>query len=256
MKNPSTVQAAANKIGAELAAIGPKVDLGPGRRYSYGPVVKSMIGAHETGVKVGFKIRNTCTEDIIIEMRPDNHIVKTAGGVFSDASVDAEFGDGDIFIEDASTNKKVTVTQVGSGNGIPQFLRYINLNNIQMTAWDMKSRFIADGEAATGNYDNVIKALHVSPFEKTKESVFTLSDLQGQMTFNQQAARANFLKEKFNALLSPEHSIVFQVNAGTELVITAYIGAQDSAAQRFYRDLNMANDSLMALRASEFSAQK
>jgi hypothetical protein len=107
---------------------------------------------------------------------------------------------------------------------------------------------VSDGSADNGNFDNSIESRWVSPFQKMVEDSYTLRDTQHSLMQSTEFTEANFVKSAFQCVLSYEHFLLIQVNAGTELTITVQVGAQDSSAQRFIRNIRKADNLLRPYR--------
>ena len=235
---------------ARLAANAPILGI-LDRNYSFGPknAGKNFVDEHAKALQVSWKIRNNTADDVIVLLSTlfsDTDVNTTQFATVSEVltltASDAVFKTGTIVNGDADAD--VTVSSTKSGRVIEHLLRYAGQSPLRFTKWSMKSRTVA-GEKESSNYDNTIKSFWVSPFDVPVIEELELRPLQkGDMNFNPDMLDVNFIANNFHAILSREHLLQVQVNAGTELSISAFIGAQDSAPQRFFRDIKKADDVL------------
>lgn len=246
-------------VAAHLAQF-PEI-VGLDRKYSFGTQGKTFVEEQYSNIKPGFKIQNDTNRDIIVLMIPDNFVlgdVKTdAAAILARTGADAILANGVILMADAvglpgmpGKTGKVTVSSTDKKYRIDDFLRYVGRNSTQFVKWSLKSRKLSSGIADNSNYENSIESQWWNIFDKVQEDSLTLRDLQNSKMTAPEFAEINFLTTSFNALLSFEHCLKFQVNADTELVITSVVGAQDSAAQRFFRDTKKANQLLLPYRSN------
>lgn len=241
---------AQNQVAARLAANAPVLGI-LDRNYSFGPknAGKNFVEEHAKALQVSWKIRNNTKDDVVICFSPffaNTEAKVTQFGAVSEiltlTGSTAMFATGTIIDGDAGAD--VTVASTKSGRVIEHLLRYAGQSPLRFTKWSMKSRTIA-GEKESSNYDNTIKSFWVTPFDVPVIDELELRPLQkGDMNFNPDMLDVNFIANNFHAILSREHFLQIQVNAGTELSISAFIGAQDSAPQRFFRDIKKADDVL------------
>ena len=239
-----------NQVAARLAANAPILGI-LDRNYSFGPknAGKNFVEEHAKALQVSWKIKNNTANDVVVVLSPffaDTEAKITQFGTVSEiltlTGSDAVFKTG--IIVNGTDDADVTVASTKSGRVIEHLLRYAGQSPLRFTKWSMKSRTVA-GEKESSNYDNTIKSFWVSPFDVPVIDELELRPLQkGDMNFNPDMLDVNFIANNFHAILSREHFIQIQVNAGTELSISAFIGAQDSAPQRFFRDVKKADDVL------------
>lgn len=216
------------------------------REYSYGVNGKSMLSAAATNIKLTWKLKNTLDTDVRIAFVTPN--LRGAKPASDFRSSDAFFISGDQLIDGGDPTKKLTITSLIPDRDIEQFMQFAAFAPTQITQMRLKSRNSASGQADASNYDNVIPVYWTSPFDLDREEIFNLRDVQDSHTESPEFAEAEFLKWNFNLQISMEHYCIIQVNAGTELTITAHIGAHDSRPQRFHREIKKANEALQDFR--------
>ncbi|MBI2258166.1 MAG: hypothetical protein HYU67_04615 [Flavobacteriia bacterium] len=128
---------------------------------------------------------------------------------------------------------------------INQLIRFAGNSPMRITEMKLKSKVIATGEKDSSNYDNVFETIFFSPFEDPIRRELPLRVLQeGASNFNPDMLDIDFQKLAFPVIFSNEHAFVFQVNAGTSLTMTLAFGAHDSRAQKHWRDVKQADDTL------------
>lgn len=150
--------------------------------------------------------------------------------------------DGDIWIDDDDSAKKLSAASKSSGFFIDRFLRYIGMCPTRIVRARLKSVTLA-GVADTGNFDNRITSMFFSPFSAPKEDFLSLAPLiQTGINFNANMLDVDFIDQAFPLILSNEHFTIIQVNAGTVFTMNLFVGAQDSPAQRHWRFMRRADD--------------
>lgn len=216
------------------------------RHYSFGKKMKNFIGEEVTGVHLGWLIENTSDDDISIAIAVGGAPTQfeNADAIKAALGVQAIFANGKIY--DASGGKEVNVSSTIAGRKINEFLRYAGFSAVRFTKWQLAS-FTTAGAPETTNFQGHIKSVWVSPFDSPVENLLSLRSLQNQYVTSGQYGEVDFLRQNFQAILSQEHFLVITVRKGTALNITAHIGAQDSKAQRFYRDVKKADETMRAL---------
>lgn len=225
---------------AEMLAKDPAIDAVK-REFSYGKDGKSMVAAGRTGLSLTWSMKNTLDTDKVIAIAAQEVISLVEA---AKVSADAFLKTGDQLVDGVDPTKKIAIKSLSTGRVIEDFTRFCN-GAVQLTKFKMKSRDVASGDADTSNYDNDITSVFVSPFYPNEEKVYNLRELQDSSTFSKEFAEADFLKANFPAIISKENVLLVRVSAGTELVITAYIGAQDSRAQYFYRQTRKAHAKML-----------
>lgn len=241
----------ANSIARELVVNNSKeLDITT-KEFSYGESADTMIEASETGIKLGWRVKNNTPNTQILYIAASSvlgQVIENGGntivpGVTAQSNV--VFATGNQLVNGAEYFK---IEEIDSDRKIKDFRGFSANSPVQITGLHLKSRKISNGAADDSNYEYPIVAYHVSPFYETKKNEFQLRLLQDSNMNSPQFAVADFLAKKFQALVSQEHVIAIQVNADTELAITASIGAMDSRPQRFWRATRDANKVLAPFR--------
>lgn len=234
-------------VAKELAIKNPKeLDLVT-KEFSYGKDADNMIGASETGIKLGFKVTNDTDAAKVLYLAPSEVLGQTIdvggqtvlpGGITTSGVV---FATGDQAVAGAD---KFAITELDADRKIADLRGLAKGSAVQIVGMHFKSRVI-EAHVATGpddsNYENPINAFWVSPFYETDKKTFQLRLLQDSRMNSPQFAYANFLEKNFQALISNEHIIAITVNPRTELTMTVAVGAYDSRPQRFWRATRDAN---------------
>lgn len=236
-----------------LAAHGPKLDLGKSLSYGVQNSANNLIDERAKADKLSWEIKNATAEAhyIVLSSLYDNArnttmfstvaemLAAVVPGVAA-ANVWA-FKNGDIA---GALEAKLTISSKTPGRSINHFLNYVNSAPTRITKMRLKSVTVA-GAADLGNLDNEIKTMFFSPLAQPVEKQLTLSPLvRTNNNFSPNIIDIDFIDEAFPVVLSNEHFVVLQVNAGTILNLTAYVGAQDSPAQRHWRTIKNADDIL------------
>lgn len=221
---------------------------------------KSFIDEVSKSVEFGLTIRNETSQNVFIAIVSglgtfSNHAQSFNPGGFMAADdllrrvgADCVLADGTIFEKEkapaSGTYDAVTVTTKNAKRKINELTKYAAKNPFRFTKFVLTSSK-NDGTPESSNFNNRIKSIWLSPIVDTVEQEFSLRSIVRDK-FQAQMLEVDFQKDAPNlqAIVSDEHAMVIQVNAGTTLSIGAYIGAQLSNAQYLYRLANTA-DSIM-----------
>lgn len=213
---------------------------------SFGKQNKTMNFVDESAkaTKFGITITNDTDQDVFVLLggfHPNRNrtIFADLNEVLEFTGADAILGDGVIFTKAATptTTGLVTVAATDSKRSVNQLVRYMCESPTRFTKFSMRSRRL-DGSKDSSNYDNKIKHFWASPLEDTVSVDLDMVPLQiGGNNFNTDMLDVDFQTQggAFKLIASNENFNVIQVNAGTKLSITTFIGAQLSQAQQFYR---------------------
>ena len=231
------------------------------REFSYGRKAKSMIEATDTGIKLGYKIINTTSEDKVLYLAPLAVLGLPVDRTIEDPSSPGDYlvksiipglPESDVlFIENpqlVDKAEKFQITPLNSKREVLQLRGFATTSPVQITSMHMVSRNVANNNPDTTNYQNPIKSFWLAPFYDVEEEEFQLRTLLDSSMNSPQFAEANFVKEKFNAFISNQHVLAIQINAGTELTITAGVGAYDARPERFFRKVSAGNKVLQSIR--------
>lgn len=214
---------------------------------------ENFIDESAKALSLGWNLKNETDQAVFIAFMPisgSHNLTMFANidEVKAATGADCIFGEGQIFTKSVGgANKYVTVTSLDSRRDISQFVKYGASTPLRFTKFSMDSKKI-DGSKDDTNFNNRMKSFWFTPLEDTVPVDLDLRPLrQGGNNFNTDMMDVDFITQGggFKAVYSNEHAFVMQLNAGTELTITAFIGAQLSQAQQFYRIISAA-DSVMA----------
>jgi len=223
------------------------------KRYSYGVQnsAKGFIDERAKPDKLVWEIENETEEAQYLVVSPlfngsnNNTIFETVRNMLRnvvpgvpDAQVHA-FQDGLVY-KDADDNE-LNVRSKG-GRFINQFLRYIGNSPTRLTEMRIQSNTVG-GEKDLTNFSAELTTKFFSPFAQPVENQLQLMPLiKTASNFSPEILDLDFVGLAFPVILSNEHYFVFQVNPGTKLNITAFVGAQNSLPQEFYRSIKKADD--------------
>lgn len=148
---------------------------------------------------------------------------------------------------DGTVYTDVTAESLDSAHSIEEFIRHFSKNPTRVVKAAFKSKVSSTGEKDSSNYDNKLKTIWTTPFDVPQVRELSLRALQaGGNNFNPDMLDVDFQKLNFPVVLSDEHFLQVQVNPDTVLTVTMFIGAHDSKAQRFYRQMKAADDVMRA----------
>lgn len=148
-------------------------------------------------------------------------------------------------IVDEGPGKTLTASLTDSGLSLDAFIKYISNNPTRITGLSMVSRNATTFAGDSTNYDLKMRTYWVSPFDVPVKKELNLRPLVVTgANFTQERLNVDFIKHAFPLILSPEHFWTLQIASNTELMITVYVGAQDSRSQLFWRDIKAADDVL------------
>lgn len=252
-----------NKVASELVR-SHAGDIDIVREFSYGKKAKSMVEATATGLKLGYKVKNSTTEDKILYLAPLAVLGLPVDRSIPDPNSPGDFLQRSIFPGNIPTSdvlfienpqlvdgaEEFKVTPLNVKREVLQLRGFASMSAIQVTDMHLVSRNIANNNPDTTNYNNPIKTYWTSPFYDVEEAEFQLRTLLDASMNSPQFAVAKFAEQGFNALISNQHVIAIQINAGTELTVTMNVGAYDSRSERFYRKTKAANRVLGGIRKS------
>lgn len=238
------------------------------REKSFAPKsgTKNMLEEKSKAIRLSWNIVNRSTSDykaIIFpinwddasgaDFQQNNTMYGETGEVLNEFS----FGPETVFLKDGVMiadpahlpatfeNCFVGAKSLNSNRKINQLVRFAGNSPVRVTEMKLKSKVIATGEKDSSNYDNVFETIFVSPFDDPIRRELPLRVLQeGASNFNPDMLDVDFQKHAFPVIFSNEHLFVFQVNAGTSLTMTLAFGAFDSKAQKHWRDVKGADDTL------------
>lgn len=236
-----------------LAAHGAKLDLRKSLSYGVQNSANNLIDEKAKADKIAWEIRNSTADahyvviSSLFDNSKNNTIFDTVADMLSNvvpgvpsAQVWA-FKDGRLVGVDGAELK---VSSKTPGRKINQFLNYVRSCPTRLTGIRLKSVTTA-GANDLGNLDNEIKTMFFSPFAQPVEKQLPLAPLvRTNNNFSPNILDIDFINEAFPVILSNEHFMVIQVNAGTVLNLTVMVGAQDSPAQRHWRTIKNADDIL------------
>lgn len=236
-----------------LAAHGTKLDLQKSLSYGVQNSASNLIDERAKADKLSWEIKNTTTEThyLVLSSLYDNsrnttifaNIAEMLAAVVPGVSSSLvwAFKDGRLV---GTSGAELTVSSKTPGRSINQFLNYFGQNPSRIVKMRIKS-VTTSGAQDLGNLDNEIKTMFFSPFAQPVEKQLPLAPLvRTNNNFSPNILEVDFIDEAFPLILSNEHFTVFQVNAGTVLNLTAFVGAQDSKAQRFWRTIKDADNIL------------
>lgn len=136
----------------------------------------------------------------------------------------------------------VTCTAL-DGITMDRLIRHFAKNPTRITKLTLKSSIASTGAKDTTNFDNKIRTIFMNPFEDNVSRDLPLVSLQkGELNFNPDMMKVDLIDLGFPVVLSSEHLLNLQVNADTKLTVTFHIGAFDSDAQRFWRNIRKADN--------------
>ena len=233
-----------------LAANGKVLDLTE-RNLSYGAKTKTKNMIDEAAKALQMSIRISNASDVAKHLALAPLMAGTGMSVAFNASIYedkaaliAELGVTST-LYDGTVEDDVTVQCLDSRQTVKKLVRYFSENPTRITRISMKSAVIDGGAKDSSNYDNTLKTAWFNPFDVNEYDHLSLRPLQeGGNNFNPDMLDLDLQRLNFPVVLSREHAFIFQVNAGTALTLTLFIGAQDSAAQRFWRNVRAADDVL------------
>lgn len=235
-----------------LALHGSKLDLNKGLSYGVQNSAANLVDERVKADKLNWEISNTTDLPHYVVISSlygsrNNTIFSSVNEMLAAAvpGVDAAqvwaFKDGRLT---GTTGAELKVTSKTPGRLINQFLNYIGMCPTRITKMRLRS-VTAAGAQDLGNLDNEIKTIFFSPLAQPVEKQLPLGPLvKTNNNFSPNILEVDFVNEAFPMIFSNEHFTVLQVNAQTVLNITAWIGAQDSPAQRHWRTIKNADDIL------------
>lgn len=242
-----------NSIKESLAANADKLQVNGMKTISFGKQNRTQSFIDETAkaMSLGWGIKNETDKNVFIAFVPafDGYNPTQFGSladIRSFMGADCIFGDGVVFTKEDSegVSKNVTISSLDSKRKIQEFVKYAGQSPLRFTKFSMNSAK-NDGSKEDSNYNNRMKSFWFTPFEDTVAVDLDLRPIrQGGNNFNTDMMDINFLTQGggFKAIMSNENGFVIQVNAGTTLTITSFIGAQKSEAQEFFRTISTADD--------------
>lgn len=234
-------------VAQDLVINNPKaIDLD--RMYSHGPRgAKTFIDEERGTITRSITLRNNAasTDMVLAFGNLANSIYADIDEAAAALSIDKMVTDGTIAT--VETDKTITGASNDAGFTIAQLVKYIGMNPTRIVSVRMESTNLS-GSDDTTNYAQSIKTAWVSPFVKPIEENLDLARFASVDRFQKRYMNVNFLKEGFPVILSAEHFFAITLKRSTILNLTFEIGFQDSAAQRFYRQIKKADSTLGALR--------
>ena len=258
MQNLNSLQANAKKLQADTEGI---------KVISFGSKngTKNFIDEVHKSIEFGFQVKNETDKSIYIAIvaglgvfNSGNHVQEfnpasfmAASDLLTRSGADCVLSDGTIYekeIGDSGVYNAVTAITKNSKRKIAEVTKFAAKSPFRFTRFVMSS-YKNDGTPESSNYNNRIKSLWVSPFEDTVEQEFSLRSIVRDK-FQAHLLELDFQKDAPNlqAIMSDEHIMVIQVNAGTTLNINSYVGAQLSQAQYFYRAASAADNIMRPVR--------
>lgn len=231
-----------------------------GKVVSFGRLngTQNFIDESAKAIPFGFRMRNETDQAVFIAFMAisgSHNLTQFANidEVKAATGADCIFGEGQIFTKSVGgANKFVTVESLDSRRDISQFVKRSSTVPYRFTKFSMDSKKV-EGSKDDTNFNNRMKAFWFTPLEDTVPVDLDLRPLrQGGNNFNTDMMDVDFQTQggNFKAIISNEHAFVLQLNAGTELTITAFIGAHLSAPQQFYRLVSEADEVMAPVRRS------
>ena len=213
------------------------------RRYSLGKGRgKTLITESSGNQSVSFTVTNTFDVPKVVALGSlVNSMYADAAALKTALSADAIITDGTILGADAD---KVEVVSNDPGRPIGNFLRYAATSPTRITGARFTSLNVSDSSPNSANYDGTISTVFVSPFAAPLTDYFNLRALRSSQDFAKEYAELDFRAAGVKVLVTPENFTTFTIQPNTSLTIVLYIGAQASTAQRMYRDLKEADETM------------
>ncbi len=223
------------------------------RNLSFGAKTdtKNLIDERDKAIKIAFKVANASASDAFVVLYPlidSTTAMRALNPSIYPSKATFVSGVGGTPLIDGTVITDVTCTSLDNAITMEQMMRYIAKNPTRLTGVKMKSKIISSGAKDSSNYDNKFKTIWMNAFDVNEVKDLSLAPLQiGMSNFNPDMLEVDFLKQGFPVVISDEHAFLFQVNAGTELTMTISVGAQDSKAQRFWRNIKKADEVLRSV---------
>jgi hypothetical protein len=216
------------------------------RKMSFGRQAKTMLMANRTNNRFGIVIDNTGNDtdlNVFLSLglsatgdsnnKTFNAItglgyatdadVSGIGGVLSDATVDAAYA----------------ITPKDANHPVQELASYCLRTPSQLTKLIMKSTD-ADGVEESSNFDNYLQAWHGTPFEKPVTQIVHFADNQSSKDTRVGLMQVDLLGNGHNIILGNESIVMVKVSANTKLSLDMFFGAQNSAEQFLFRQVNSA----------------
>ncbi|HRO76647.1 MAG TPA: hypothetical protein PLP27_10925, partial [Crocinitomicaceae bacterium] len=207
--------------------------------------VANFVNENENAHKFGFTIKNDSSEDAFILIggflpTRNRTIFEDLSEILAKTGANCILSDGvirSITEPGGSTfSGDVTVTSTDSKRSVTQLVRYACETPTRVTMMKLRSNRVTSADPESSNYNNKIKSQWFSALEDTVSEDLDLAPLQvGGTNFNRDMLDVNFQYQNHKFILSNENFNVIQVNAGTVLSVTMYVGAQLSTGQMLYR---------------------
>lgn len=244
-------------IAQKLAQNGKVLDLGKDLSYGKDSGTNNMIDERVKAANISWEIKNTTSDNhyVVISSLFDNAKNQTIFTNVNDMLANVvpgvsstlvwAFKDGRLT---GTTGAELVCASRTSGRNINQFLSYIGQTPTRICGVRMKSTVASSGAQDQGNYDQELRTVFFSPLSQPVENLLSLSRFVKPTSFSGNIVDISFIDEAFPVILSNEHFMVLQVNAGTILNLTLQVGAQDSRAQRMWRNIKKADDVIRGLR--------
>lgn len=217
---------------------GQKTDLK--NEFSYAGGVRNITGVKRTGLTMNLKATN-CTDEIkrfaicpsMVQGLPlgdrtnSNRVLGTGVIPFFDAAKPETGADSAFYIESMDDDQELDLI-AGEMVHSPIFIAGLNMRSINVDT----------NTGDTTNFSNVLQHYFRTPWKgNTPSRKLELAKFHNKQDYQLTMTEIDFVKENFPGFISINDFLVFQIQPGTSLDIIVEVGARDSRAEYFNRQV-------------------
>lgn len=232
-----------NKAQLIASTYANKTDLKHELSYQKGG--KNIIDARKSTDNIRLKVTNGTTEDRIIYVMPSEILGIQINASTSMTQINAlltQLGlpSGIPFVKGVfgeAADKEVTIASMNRDQHLNLLAGEMSTTPIQINGISLSSFNATTGVPESSNNGNTVTHYNVSSLRPKRYTDLPLSSFQSTKDNATNILKVDFLKQAFTCSVSQSDIFAFTVNKNTQLEITLHIGARDSRAEYFHRQI-------------------
>lgn len=213
---------------------------------SFGNGIKNVVGARHTNKNIRLRVVNDTLNDQVVYLMPSQLLGTPTTNSGAPDVTKFQLPNGVPFFLGTFTDggKDLTITTLNLGQVLEHIGNSMTIEPMQVSAISMKS-FTTGGLPENGNYGNSLTHYRLSALEEPKRSTpLNFDAFQNSRDVSTEILKIDLIKNNFEALISQNDVLAFQINKGTKMDITLHLGARLSLSEYFYRQVKAGNEVL------------
>lgn len=223
---------------------------------SFGNGIKNVIGVRHTGKNIRLRVVNNWSKDATIYLMARNLLGQVLENPSDTLAGEFDFQESfgipngiPFFVSEVDESddvaSKLKISALNPGQKLNILGHALSNEPTQISAISMKS-FTTSNVPENTNYGNSLTHYRLSHLEEVKRSSpLNFDAFQNSRDVSTEILKIDLIKNNFNALISQNDVLAFQINAGTRMDITLHIGARLNLSEYFQRQTKAGNEILL-----------